>query len=379
MAMIEKFTGGRTLYEPLPLTKEDLMENIEECQEEINKLKASDAEDAEYQIQQLEEVIKFRQQSMDAVPSEAEVEKVPAAMEWQKQQAGMGYDYIQGENWDEDMNYSVYADKDESAYRVSLSKSSRPENEYLVTPEFFYGLSIPQAESEPYLSALSSNSCKYTQEEAVALCMDFLEDYGISSEGILVSSVLPAAWYNPDSPTPAEAVGYEIELSHGVGSIGQTRTDNHIWYQSEDNAMDTVGAGQLPYDYEKMTLQVTDDGVVDFNWDNPMAMGEVISERVELKSFADIKAIMEEHLAMAYESYNGDSYEHGLPLKITKITFGMMRIQNKDTEDSYTLIPVWDVFGYIDVDGGLNEGASKTSIMTVNAMDGSIISRENGY
>lgn len=380
-AMVEKFTGGRTLYEPLPTTKEDLMEDIEEKQEEINALKASDSETAKSQISELEEIIKFRQQAIESAPSESELTKVPITMEWQKQDTGMSYDSIIGENRDEEMRYSVYAMKDESTYTIDLQKSDHSEKEYLTTISTFIAMTSSESELEQYRQAFESNICQYTEDEAVQMCMEFLEDYGISTDSLLVRSVEPIAWYSPQTSEILQAEGYKIDLSHGVGDIAQTKTDNHIIYMSEDGSVDSANEGRVVYDYEELTLEVTDDGVVNFSWKNPMKMGEILSESVTLKSFDDVKEIMDNQLATAYESYNSDSYEYGLPLEISRISFGMMRIQNEGDEQNYTLIPVWDVYGYISTNDHdrVYESAHRNSLLTINAMDGSIISRKTGY
>ena len=86
---------------------------------------------------------------------------------------------------------------------------------------------------------------------------------------------------------------------------------------------------------------------------------------------------MDRQMVTAYESYSfSDGYEQGRPLSIGKVTFGMMRVQNPDDESEYTLIPVWDVFPTDEINP---EEVSTRSLLTINAMDGSIISRENGY
>ena len=65
----------------------------------------------------------------------------------------------------------------------------------------------------------------------------------------------------------------------------------------------------------------------------------------------------------------------GENVEIGKITLGLMRIQNKDDEDNYTLIPVWDVFEKNTLNGQIDT----MSMMTINAMDGSVIDRTVGY
>ncbi len=374
-AMVDKFTGGVTLYEPYPVTKEDIMDSITRAQERINELKASGSEEAQREIPSLEEEIRLRQQSMDTVPSESELVKTPITWEWQKQESGMGYDCINGLNNDGDMHYSIYACKDASVYTISLSKSTQPEEAYLATEGNFVGTGNTEA-----LTHFDTNTCVYTPEEAAELCMTFLKDYGISTDGLLVQSIEPAVWYNSRLLTVSDACGYEVRLCHGVGGIGQTYTDNHISYYESDGTIAPENEGRVPYDYEQMVLDVTDDGVIGFRWNNPMAMGEILSDNVALKSFDEIKTIMDQHLEDAYASYNSDAWEYGRTCEIYEISFGMMRIQNPDDESGYTLIPVWDVFGEEKVEG--MEGMPrlyKTSLLTINAMDGTVISRESGY
>ena len=376
MAMIDKFTGGRTLYEPRPITKEDLMESIERTQALINELKANGSEEDQKQIPSLEEEIKFRQQSMDEVLAEADVKAIPA-------QFPAGEDEVSFlvENTDEELRYEVGISKEASAHIVSLSKSRHSVYEYLVTQEFVRDLFTGEERSK-MLDSFETNTCKYTKDDAVDLCMEFLRDYGISTENLFVRSVEPVAYYDPRMQTVGESLGYEINLNHGVGGLSQTMTDNHIMYMSEDGAVYGENEGRLTYDYEDIILHVTDDGVVSLQWVNPMEVGEIISDQVTLKSFDEIRPIMEQHLEMAYESYNSDCYENGLSFKVTRISFGLMRVQNKDDEMNYTLIPVWDVFGMIELDDTHSEDEAlfmKNSVMTINAMDGSIINRNTGY
>ena len=62
--MIGKFTGGVTLYEPAPLTKEDYQAAIERTQEEINRIMESGSDVEKLTIPSLEEEIQFRQSQM---------------------------------------------------------------------------------------------------------------------------------------------------------------------------------------------------------------------------------------------------------------------------------------------------------------------------
>ena len=70
---------------------------------------------------------------------------------------------------------------------------------------------------------------------------------------------------------------------------------------------------------------------------------------------------------------------------ITRITLGYSRIYDPMSDNSAgTLVPVWDFFGSLDV--GLedtlardSQGCFTRSLLTINAIDGTVIDRELGY
>ena len=87
--------------------------------------------------------------------------------------------------------------------------------------------------------------------------------------------------------------------------------------------------------------------------------------------FDQVLEIITGHVTLAYENYAMDErLRDGESLTVDRITLGMMRVQNENNENDFTLIPVWDVF---------STQLGDYSLVTVNAMDGSIITRENGY
>ena len=133
----------------------------------------------------------------------------------------------------------------------------------------------------------------------------------------------------------------------------------------------------MPYDYERLEVIVTDQGVTELKWENPMAEGEALVDHVTLMSFDQIQQIIQEQAGYAWEKYmSADGLESETPkIRLGKIVFGMMRVQNPDKEGEYTLIPVWDVFPINSATEAVNDG----SMMTINAMDGSIIDRSSGH
>lgn len=371
--LVEGFTQGVELYEPLPSTKEDLQENIEEMQEEINAIRESGSEEEQGQIPELEELIRFRQSFIETAPSRDSLEYIPISREWEIDESGM--ESINGDNNQGDMTYSVYAHKDASTYTVSLSKeeTSISKDASLWTETALQGISGGMGEKGK--NSFENKICACTDEEAVQTALDFLSEQGIATEDLIARKIEPVILCDFNQETVSEGyVGYKIDLCRSVGDIPQTFTDDHIWYMDMNGEVLPENEGRVPYDYESLTITVTDDGIVDFYWDNPMEITQILSENVALKSFDEIQKIIEQHALMAYESYSKDGYDLGEPLKMGKITFGMMRVQNPDSEEEYTLVPVWDVFAY-----NPDDTLGTRSLMTINAMDGSIISRNTGY
>ena len=357
----------------MPSTKEDLQENIEEMQEEINAIRESGSEEEQGQIPELEELIRFRQSFIETAPSRDSLEYIPISREWEIDESGM--ESINGDNNQGDMTYSVYANKDASTYTVSLSKeeTSISKDASLWTETALQGISGGMGEKGK--NSFENKICACTDEEAVQTALDFLSEQGIATEDLIARKIEPVILCDFNQETVSEGyVGYKIDLCRSVGDIPQTFTDDHIWYMDMNGEVAPENEGRVPYDYESLNITVTDDGIVDFYWNNPMEIIQVLSEDVALKSFDEIQKIMEQNDLMAYESYSLDSYENEIPLKLGKVTFGMMRVQNPDSDGEYTLVPVWDVFAYLS-DGTL----SASSMMTINAMDGSIISRNTGY
>ena len=74
----------------------------------------------------------------------------------------------------------------------------------------------------------------------------------------------------------------------------------------------------------------------------------------------------------------------GIDITVDHIEFGLTRITEQDKRDSGLLVPAWDFFGtmiYINEQDGQTKEYKDgpIPILTVNAVDGSIINRSLGY
>ena len=122
--------------------------------------------------------------------------------------------------------------------------------------------------------------------------------------------------------------------------------------------------------------------VVKLQWNSPFTVLSVENENVPLLSFERIMEIFKRQVFMSVYCDQG----HPITYKITAIQFSYMRVQIKDSDDYY-LLPVWDFTGYMIHDWQMSPGDMAVSrgffhsmsILTINAVDGSVLDRFLGY
>ena len=122
--------------------------------------------------------------------------------------------------------------------------------------------------------------------------------------------------------------------------------------------------------------------VVKLQWNSPFTVLSVENENVPLLPFERIMEIFKRQVFMSVYCDQG----HPITYKITAIQFSYMRVQIKDSDDYY-LLPVWDFTGYMIHDWQMSPGDMAVSrgffhsmsILTINAVDGSILDRFLGY
>lgn len=147
-----------------------------------------------------------------------------------------------------------------------------------------------------------------------------------------------------------------------------------------------------PYEPEMIKISIDDSGIIEFVWQSPLTVTKTLSENVELLPFDKIQDIFKKQIVIK-GAWTGEPGVINQRYNITKITLGMMRVQQKDNPNSYLMVPVWDFFGsytrkysepqeggyQLDENNEYTEEIFGHSYMTINAIDGSIIDRGLGY
>ena len=126
---------------------------------------------------------------------------------------------------------------------------------------------------------------------------------------------------------------------------------------------------------------MTEHGAVTYvGWNCPVHVLGVENENVPLLPFEKILEIFKQQVFM--NIYIGKDYlgnDSHTDMHITEIHFSYMRVR-KPNEEDYWLLPVWDFRGYTTKWADcIDSWWDNFSILTINAIDGSIVDRDLGY
>lgn len=167
------------------------------------------------------------------------------------------------------------------------------------------------------------------------------------------------------------------------------------WYwcyaASEESNPDTVA-----WELENIYLDVGKDGILSFNWTAPSTQPVVQQAQSALLPFEEIASIANTMLPEVIvgpketpltqlDQYNG--FETRMDVDITKVSLSLMRIRDKGSLQG-TIVPVWDFWGTSDwydaepnaygyQEKGMNYDFQP--MLTLNAVDGTVVNRQLGY
>lgn len=188
---------------------------------------------------------------------------------------------------------------------------------------------------------------------------------------------------------PVSGARQDITQTHD-GTVYQ---DCQYWYYaaSEETNPDTVA-----WELENIYLDVGKDGILSFNWTAPSTQPVVQQAQSTLLPFEEIASIANTMLPEVIvgpketpltqlDQYNG--FDTRMDVDITKVTLSLMRIRDKGSLQG-TIVPVWDFWGTSDwydaepnaygyQEKGMNYEFQP--MLTLNAVDGTVVNRQLGY
>ncbi len=304
------------------------------------------------------------------------IEEIPAIVSYKEPDGTK--DSEGADNW-----LGGYATMDGEDYYVYLNNNL--EQEWRMVE-----LAVEGMRKKGSFAAYLYSSHDYEQNEEKMAAM------GLDTEGLLAQT---GDWVNQMGIGEYTVQGGEYMANSKVGEKGKMEYDQFVYgthivrvedgvpvtYTHVDGGMidnaATGDMGQIWWPYEEITLIYDEDGMVAFYWRNPYEVKALSAEYVFLMPFSDIREIFEEMLVKKKkDAFNGEG--ESFEITVDEVRLGYMRVREADSAEG-TLVPVWDFFGaetWKDAEGReyYSVDSDYVSLLTINAMDGTVLDREQG-
>ena len=220
-----------------------------------------------------------------------------------------------------------------------------------------------------------------TSQQAVAMGNDFLEKLNINGY------VLSRAELAISEPTVMDAFGeaqgnvlrgWRLEYRRQIDGIPVSYANTYQMASPENGE---------PWSYERIMLFVTDDGIAEAFIEELNDVDETLVENCKLMSFNEIMDVFKKMMPVQYNvTAMGDELLNA-EWNVTSIEFGYTRISEENADYTGLLVPTWSFYGteYATYksdeleSGEYSFSANVYPILTINAIDGSIIDLEKGY
>jgi len=155
------------------------------------------------------------------------------------------------------------------------------------------------------------------------------------------------------------------------------------------HASEETNADPVSWPMESIWVNVGKDGILSFTWQSPSGETIVKEEQTALLPFEEIASIADtmlpvvivgpkDHSLVDLDRING--FDTKMDVEITKVALTLMRIRDKGSLQG-TIVPVWDFWGtssWYRADEQ-PQNYDTQPMLTLNAIDGTVVSRELGY
>ena len=373
------------------LTKENLEQSIIDHKAQLAEYKA---EGNDEMVEHMEENIEGLEQLYIDAPYESELEniefKIGVISSWEDQTSGNTQRVIgfEGTTQVDGQPFYFYAGSDvdgDSVKRVYANFGSNQVAFGGVDIETPYGISL-------------------TEEQAAEQATEIAEQL---TDELSLCYITPASSNREDM---SRNWGWACVFMREINGCPTAYETTEVGFSLE--------AINVPVTYEKMIIVMDDTGMVSFTWDIPMTIESIDNPDVSLLSFDEISQRAIEKIAQIHaddviediDSNGVDWGDPGCTANIIKVELGLTRVAKANSEDYY-YIPVWNFFVDIehtdeyyertgtepqkpvsveDIEFRIENGysintcleykyAEGCNVITINALDGSIIDGDLGY
>ncbi|MDE5967039.1 MAG: hypothetical protein K2G89_09440 [Lachnospiraceae bacterium] len=223
--------------------------------------------------------------------------------------------------------------------------------------------------------AASENLCSMSEEEAVRVARNFIEDSGYSGYGVYAINALnwtafgkvsygDSSSYVVDSNGEAQETwtdGYSILFTREVDGVLQEKSVFPLYGGYAE------AAGDNKYGLEYITVFINDIGILDFQIVYPYTVKEVSASSTSLLSYEQAQGVFRDILQSDADSLS----TYGETLNFNSLNLTYFRVADAES-DTYALLPVWILANREEDVAGFGDVYYNCALM-INAIDGSRI------
>ena len=217
--------------------------------------------------------------------------------------------------------------------------------------------------------------CRYTLEEAKAIADQaaaiVAPNYAFSAWGLM--ELYPRDGSDTRTKDYDYWEGYQFCYTPVLEGIQILYTPN------EDQS---GGLTLQPVRQARLYISITDTGIYEIRWYGAQDIGEktLVASPLPFEKIYEVAKMILPLAHMEHEKI----YEDAAALVVDRIQLNYCRLQRRDKPGQFVLTPVWDFFGCRAIENKdgtvrLCDINPNNSLLTVNAIDGTVIDRNYGY
>lgn len=361
--IIEVFLDGGTLYEEQGMTKSQIAERLESYRA-MERGEIPLSLDGDRTMEDLPEVIARWEKYLEEAPEDGEITEASTKF----QPAGvydeqiMGYGFSEGDKCY--LNIYNYSDWLSEAV-FSLDGFGRMNGDY--------------SQSMKELEEPLENSM--TEAEAIAIADSVIAGLEIEN---MVRQHTEEVFFHSFESDEFVGTGYKLIYMRSLGGVPLAYTEKNGLSVEEGAQFDKM------WGYEQISMCVSDGRLVYFNWINPYETPVVDAAPAKLMPFEDIADIFGKMILVTNDDISEINRKNGFDIvhnfNVDKVELNLMRIRDKDNFEEGRIVPVWDFWAETGVSVPdknyshlVYDGEYYEVVLTLNAIDGTVIDRELGY
>ncbi len=169
------------------------------------------------------------------------------------------------------------------------------------------------------------------------------------------------------------------------------RSVNGVMTESNFSSSETLVNGAAfgwEWSYETCEIAVDDGGILSISWTGPLTIDEVLTENAALLPFSDIEETFKKLMVVKNAPNAKDDFYKRITYTVDRAELCLWRIIDKNSFTNGILVPVWNFYcttlyeyhnGEPDTIGPGPIGYGDSPMLTINAVDGSVIDIQQGY